>query len=257
MPELPEVRIMSNFINTKIDNKRIKSAYHVERGNNPKPLPFEPGNQMLTSLTNGKELVLNLGELKIFVFMGMNGNWKYVETENWNSTNHIRLRFDDETGHSLILHGGFMGPKYSVGKPFGGVKRGADPTKNFDKFKNDIFQNLEKKDFDKPTSEVLMNQKYFNGVGAYLNAEIIGRLDYNPFQKFNTLSKNQIDSLLDMIVNCCEESIQLGGGELISWHNPLQESKIDDWIKFYGKKDICQKYKFGTRNIWIQKKWIK
>lgn len=58
-----------------------------------------------------------------------------------------------------------------------------------------------------------------------------------------------------MILKCCEESYKFGGGELISWVNPINESRIDDWIKFYNKKDICIKQKFGTRNIWIQKKW--
>ena len=67
--------------------------------------------------------------------MGMMGNWKYVTTKDWDLTKYIRLRFDDETGHSLILYGGWMGPKYSVGGPFKGTKRGYDPTLDFDKFK--------------------------------------------------------------------------------------------------------------------------
>jgi endonuclease VIII-like 1 len=150
-----------------------------------------------------------------------------------------------------------MGPKYSINKPFSGQKRGPDPLKNFDEFKLNVISNLNKVEFKKPICEVLLNQKYFNGVGAYLNSEIMGRLDIDPFMNFNELTKSELDKLFNMIFTCCNESYNLGGGELKDWKNPFEFNNIHTWIKFYGNKDICQKQKFGTRNIWIKKKFIK
>ena len=251
MPEISEVRIMSDFINQNSKNK-FNKAFHVEKGNIP--TQFLDKEFDIKSDSRGKELLLFIDNSPIHVFMGMSGNWKYVTTETWNETKFTRLRLDDETGHSLLLYGGFMGPKYSVGKPFTGTKRGPDPTKEFEQFKENIYKNIDNKAFDKPICEVLLNQEYFNGIGAYLTAEIVGRLDINPFKNLKSFSTDELNKLFDMILKCCEESYKFGGGELISWVNPINESRIGDWIKFYGKKEICHKHKFGTRNIWIQKK---
>jgi hypothetical protein len=40
------------------------------------------------------------------------------------------MRLDTTDGHSLLLYGLYMGPKYKIGV-FTGVKRGPDPTKNY------------------------------------------------------------------------------------------------------------------------------
>ena len=42
-------------------------------------------------------------------------------------------------------------------------------------FRNNVLQNLEAAAFNKPICEVLLNQKYFNGIGNYLRAEILYR----------------------------------------------------------------------------------
>ncbi len=253
MPELSEVRIMSDFINEKSTNKKFIKAYHVAKGNIPNLFIDHEFN--IKSSSRGKELKIHIDNYQIYVFMGMNGNWKYTPTSEWNNTKYIRLRFDDSEGNSLILYGGYMGPKYSVNKPFTGTKRGPDPVKDFDRFKQNIFENLDKRIFDKNLCEVLLNQQYFNGIGAYLTAEILGRSDLNPFLPFNSLSRKQIENLLQLIKTSCEESYSFGGGELRDWTNPFQKSNIDDWLKFYGNKQDCHKQKFGNRNIWISNKF--
>jgi len=186
--------------------------------------------------------------------MGMSGNWKFVRTENWNDTRFVRMRLDTTDGYSLLLYGSYMGPKYRLGG-FTGVKRGPDPTKDFDNFKMNIINNINSKTFDKPICEALLDQKYFNGIGAYLTSEIVGRLDINPFNKIKNMNKRELGDLFNMILYCCNESYKFGGGELLDWENPFGSSKIDDWIMFYNNDETCYKEKFGTRNIWIHKKW--
>jgi len=256
MPEGPELRIMSDFINESSKDRTFTNLFHVEKGNVPiKDISIS--NFKILSSSNGKELALSLRtpqkDLKYSVFMGMSGNWKIVPTESWNSTKFIRLRMDSSDGYSLILYGGYMGPKYKL-NGFSGTKRGYDSVREFEKFKKSILSNLDKKDFNSPICEVLLNQKYFNGIGAYLNSEIVGRLDINPFKKFNSLSQNELEDMFNMILKCQIESYDLGGGELKDWSNPFRKSKIDEWIQFYGKSS-CFKQRFGKRNIWIHKKW--
>ena len=261
MPEGVEIRIMSDFINKNCSDKVFEKSFHVLKGNNPEEFKLLDNNFKLKADFNGKELLLYVYHdvtsfsdiVNISVFMGMSGNWKWVRTSEWNSTKFIRLRFDTTDGWSLILYGLYMGPKYKIGGF--STKRGPDSIKDFEKFKKNILDNIGCKDFNKPLGESLLNQKYFNGVGAYLFSEIIGRLDYNPHGTINQLSKLELEYLFDMIVRCFEESYSFGGGEIKDWQNPFGENKIDQWLKFYGNKKDCHKHTFGNRNLWIKNKY--
>jgi endonuclease VIII-like 1 len=257
MPEGTEVRIISDFINIKSNNLVFKEIYDVKKGNIPEKIN-NIENFTIKSHSIGKQLFINLSNndnnILLSVFMGMSGNWKFVKTENWIETKFTRLRIDSENGWSLLLYGGYMGPKFKIGH-FTGSKRGPDISRNFSEFRVLVNNTLGSKDFSKPIGEALLNQKYFNGIGAYLNAEIIGRLDIDPFRTINDLDQSELNSLLDMSKTCLDESYHLGGGELKDWYNPFGRSKINQWIKFYGNKETCYRQKFGTRNIWIQKKF--
>lgn len=256
MPELAELKIMSDYINQTTNEKVFNKSFHVLKGNNPEQFTLLKDFK-IEAESFGKELILKLYNEKevhkISVFMGMSGNWKWVPTGVWNDTKYCRMRLDSIDGWSLLLYGSYMGPKYKIGG-FTGVKRGPDPTKEFDKFRQNVLDNLHKTVFDKPICEVLLNQEYFNGIGAYLCSEIVGRLDLNPFAEARkVIQKN--DKILSMCRDMPIEAYNLGGGEIKDWSNPFGESKIDDWLLFYGNKDICYKQKFGNRNIWINKKF--
>jgi endonuclease VIII-like 1 len=257
MPEYVEVKIMSEFINDKVSDKKFNKFFHVEKGNIPREDNFITDFKV-NSNSNGKELLVYLYHdvtcFSFSVFMGMSGNWKFVPTNKWNETKFVRMRLDTTDGWSLLLYGGYMGPKYKLGG-FGGVKRGPDPLKEKDKFKKLVLDNIGCKAFDKQLGESLLNQKYFNGIGAYLLAEIVGRLDYNPHRTINQLSKGELEDLFDMIVRCFEESYSFGGGEIKDWQNPFGENRIDEWLKFYGNNEECHRHKFGSRNIWIKNKY--
>lgn len=41
--------------------------------------------------------------------------------------------------------------------------------------RENVMKNLDDKAFDKPICEALLNQKFFNGIGNYLRAEILYR----------------------------------------------------------------------------------
>lgn len=260
MPELAEYKISADFINLNSKNKFIKAS-HVQKGNIP--VDFEEKYNMtnfsIQAKPNGKDLILQIhkedGLLPIHVFMGMNGNWKYVDTEAWTETRFTRLRFDDEKGKSLILYGGYMGPKYSVGGPFSGTKRSPDPTLDFDKFKQNVLDNLDKKAFDKPICEILLNQEYFNGIGNYLRSTLIYYADVNPFLSGRVAIQNH-PQILDLCKSVPEKAYKLNGGELRDWQNPIEsDSKaFDKWV-FYQKGLSC-KDKLN-RTFWFDSKWEK
>jgi endonuclease VIII-like 1 len=254
MPELAEVKIMSDFINQHSEGRKFNSIYHIDK-NNTEITPVIVEEFELSADTNGKELLLNLqsgsNSKKVWVFMGMNGNWKFVSTDDWIQSKYIRLRIDSSDGHSLILYGGFMGPKYSL-KPFTS-KRGPDPTKEFDKFKQNILENLDKKSFDKIVCEGLLDQKYFNGIGNYLRSTILYYLDVNPFETARKVIKSH-PQVLDMCRDIPMKAYELNGGQLQDWKNPFDTDfeEFKKWV-FYQKGLSC-KDKTG-RTFWFDEKW--
>ena len=89
MPELPELRISSDFINKNSRHRFIK-AFHVEKGNNPKPFEWEHKFNVKAD-SNGKELLLNFynrvgDELKIWVFTSFVFFYGLTSQTNWNSS---------------------------------------------------------------------------------------------------------------------------------------------------------------------------
>jgi endonuclease VIII-like 1 len=114
--------------------------------------------------------------------------------------------------------------------------RGPCPVEEFSDFKHNILLNLHKKEFDKPIHLVLMNQRYFNGIGNYLRAEILFHANQDPFMDArNALSTNP--SIIELCNQLPKEAYVLGGGQLKDWENPFDvpSGGFDEWMQCYGK----------------------
>lgn len=261
MPELAEIRIMSEFITENSDNRKYKKVYDSQKGNVFTDITNTiglKGDFTLLSESNGKELSLTLIDdvgksSEISVFMGMSGNWQWISTKDVQDTPYIRLRFDTTDGNSLVCWGSYMGPKYKLGK-FGGVKRGPDPTKNFNLFKSNILDNISKKSFDKPICEVLLDQAYFNGIGNYLRSTILYYLDIDPFMSARAALKIKGSELLELCNSVPMKAYELNGGQLKDWKNPknVNSDEFQKWV-FYQKGLSCKDS--GNRTFWFDPKW--
>jgi endonuclease VIII-like 1 len=256
MPEWAEVKISADYINQNSQNKTFTSLYDVAKGNSA-IINSSFSNFNVIADTNGKELLLKITQnnqnIPIHVFMGMSGGWKYVRTSEWIETKFTRLRLDDETGMSLLLSGGFLGPKYSIGKPFKGSKRGPDVVKEFELFKQNVLNNINKKAFEAPIYEVLLNQEYFNGIGNYLRSTILFYLDENPFLSARDIIRRRPD-IFDLCKDVPLKAYQLNGGQLRDWENPFNadSTEFDEWV-FYQKGESIKDS--NNRTFWFNKKW--
>jgi len=260
VPEGPEIRIMSDFINSTCKNKIFKSAYHVAKGNQPSYFDedLDDGFRIHSSFY-GKILLLfiksNKLEIPMFVFMGMSGSWELVDTDIWNQTKFTRLRFDSNDGKSLLLYGGYMGPKYKLYQNFDGNKSGPCMIIDFDKFKKNITDSMESKSFNKPIYEVLLDQRYFNGIGNYLRSTILYYADVNPFLSANVIIKEN-PNFLELCRDVSNKSYTLNGGQLKDWTNPFQKEsqEFHEWV-FYKKGTSIKDS--GNRTFWFDPKWDK
>lgn len=265
MPEWSEVKIMSEYFNEIVENKTFinvrksdVSKVKTDLKTNSWSLGFT-----LISETRGKEFMIkfcrkpecfkHFNNEVMVCNMGMSGHWQMVPSDKL--PKHAHLIFDTNDGESLCLVDmrRFARWQWSDGWS---IKRGPDPIKEFDSFVKNVRDNIDKKLFQKPIYEVLMNQQYFNGIGNYLRAEILYRIDENPF-----LSAKEYISKQPIIFELCKsiplETYAIGGGQLKEWTNPFNMDKLTfgQWLKCYGKKDMANLVDKNSRKFWYDKKY--
>lgn len=273
MPELAEVLIMSEYINSVVKDKTFKSV------NKSKVTKVKTDIKLSKKLkqgfkieaeSKGKGLTLKLysdeEEIILSVAMGMTGNWAMVPSNN--IPKHSHLMFNTTDGNTLCLVDVRRFAKWKIGED---SKRGPCPVKEHSEFRHKVMTAATKevKAFDKPICEVLMDQKYFNGIGNYLRAEILYKAKVNPFMKASDaiIRHRQI---LDLCKELPEQAYVIGGGELKDWENPYnrgygrgrinKKMKSDiphdfrEWLQCYQKMESVWDSK--GRKFWFNKKYL-
>lgn len=270
MPELAEVKIMSDFINNvvgldpfyerieKSEVSKVKTELDV----------FDNGIFSVSAQSRGKELMLNLeligGDVngpvikRLSCSMGMSGNWIFIKKDSpklETALKHAHLRFISTRGNYLLLYDVRRFAKWKWADTWG-KGRGYCPLTEYNEFNFEVRKNIHShKDFKKPLCEILMSQKWFNGIGNYLRAEILWRLDVNPFQPANELSHQDVELLCTISHLCVRDAYQLGGGQLQDWYNPngVEGDSFKEWVMCYGK--LNSKVDGTGRKFWYDPKW--
>jgi endonuclease VIII-like 1 len=221
----------------------------------------------LDSISRGKEMILHIigknemdqtGCLTMKVTLGMSGAWVFYDPsdpKNEKYHKHAHLRFYTTDGKILGL--------YDVRRFAKWTWNDFDPRRSpcifreTEKFRERLIDNwFSHKDFKKnKLSEIMMNQSWFNGIGNYLRAEILYRFDKDPFTVANQITTKELEKLIEITINCVNQSYKLGGGQLKDWKNPDGEdpSSFNEWMKCYGK---LEKTLDATgRTFWYDKKF--
>jgi endonuclease VIII-like 1 len=264
MPELAELRLTADYINQEARNRVFTSVKKnpVHKGKEVE-IPFN--GFTISAESRGKELMLTLTQynsphqVKLLMTMGMSGHFNWVETGVLSK--HSHLRFQSTDGSLDFVDVRRFG-KWKLVEDWSD-NRGPDPTQQFQDFVRNVKANLHKKDFDKPICEVLMNQKWFNGIGNYLRAEILYRMDINPFMSAReALTKHT--NIFSLCRTIPETAYLLGGGELKDWKNPFIFETVEDvrqgWKEFmlcYGNPTMATMIDNNGkgRRFWYDPKW--
>jgi endonuclease VIII-like 1 len=253
MPEISEVKLTSEFITECNKNRHIQDVKFLKTNKLKLIEDIDLIGKKISASSRGKELKLFFDNEPIVISLGMTGCFKNFKKRGYNNKHwkhgHIRFRMSDQSWFCWSDVRRFGKSVSTDWNP----NRGPDVFDEEAKFRENIMDNLNHRDFTKPAHTAIMNQKWFNGMGNYLRAEILGKWDKNPFQPLKNLINDQF---LDHLVKQIHDSYQLGGGELYSWMNENKSHKdeqFDKWMKFYGKT-VKMKDTLG-RTFWFEKKW--
>lgn len=265
MPELVEVKIMSEFINRVAEGKTF---VNVRKSDVSKVKTDLKGSWSvgfhINADSRGKELKLNLSwkpecfkdhlepDRSLICNMGMAGNWSFTETSK--IPKHAHLMFDTNDGWTLSLVDVRRFARWQWAEGWSD-NRGPDPVEDWSAFVSNILTNMDKNEFKKPIYEVLMNQEYFNGIGNYLRAEILYRIDENPFLP----AKEYLVKAPSLFYHCYwvpKEVYKLGGGQLKDWSNPFEvdNKAFVEWQQCYGKKNMASLMDRNKRKFWFNPK---
>ncbi|XP_062062421.1 endonuclease 8-like 1 isoform X8 [Lepus europaeus] len=241
MPEGPELHLASHFVNEAcgalVFGGRVEKSA-VSR--NPE-VPFESSAYRISALARGKELRLWLRPLPgagpcreplalVFRF-GMTGSFQLAPGDALPRHAHLRF-YTAGPGPRLALC--FVDVRRFGHWELGGEwqpGRGPCVLRQYEQFREHVLRNLADKTFDRPICEALLDQRFFNGIGNYLRAEILFRLRIPPFEKARTVlqalqqrrlsptltlsqkirAKLQNPDLLELCHLVPKEVVQLGG----------------------------------------------
>ncbi|CAM4609846.1 unnamed protein product [Lepidochelys olivacea] len=212
MPEGPELHLASCYINTVcaglIFSGKVEKS---EVSKNPEVL-FESDAYLISATSRGKEIKLTLMPLKeekntlpgrergkegqsqngpqqpmdlVFRF-GMSGSFKLTSGAELPKHAHLRFYTKESPRRALCFVDFRRFGRWEVHGTWQ-LDRGPCVMLEYEKFRENVLRNLSDKAFNKPICEALLNQKFFNGIGNYLRAEILYRLKIPPFEKARTV----------------------------------------------------------------------
>jgi len=261
MPELAEVKIMSEYINDVCYDRDFTSITLSPEVARRLPLDQPSDLQIfsISSKSRGKELLLGLGKdstgnpLTISIAMGMSGNWIFCRRDK--HPPHSHLHFNTIDGWSLCLVDARRFARWRWAS--WSSSRGPCPVSEKEEFRSNINSNLHKPFFKKPIHLALMDQTYFNGIGNYLRAEILFKAGQDPFELAGTAILNN-PKILELCSTLPYEAYLIGGGQLKDWKNPFQvpSTGFSEWMKCYGKASESIVDRNG-RKLWYCKSQLK
>jgi len=239
MPEGPEVKIVADYLNNQLKRKNIisfdycsqpyrkKYNYLINRLNQFTPFEFKE------VFCIGKTSFLQLDKQNYFSFhLGMTGKW----SQKIEKHTHLSIKTQDNKtmyfhdtrrfGNIKLINTQEIESKYFKDRDLLNSDTSIEENTAF-LIKN-IKSNIE-------ICKILLNQKYFCGVGNYLKSEILYKARIHPHRKWKDLNKNEILQICKFTKKIITESYKSGGAELRDFNNPNKDSSLN--LQAYGRDE--------------------
>lgn len=187
MPEGPELCMSSRFVNYVCSGRQFTGKVVKSSVSKCIDVDFISDAYTISSQSRGKELALTLqctldplNTLRLLFRFGMSGKFVFGSPDEIPKHAHLNFFTRPSPGELAGSVLSFVDVRrfgsWHVTPVGWGENRGPDPMFDYEAFRSNIIDNLDDSAFNRPICETLLNQKYFNGIGNYLRAEILFRL---------------------------------------------------------------------------------
>jgi len=225
----------------------------------------------ISAEARGKELKVFLKDIDnpeivthiVFRF-GMSGCFKFTEFDEL--PKHAHLQFSTVTKKPVRVLSFVDYRRFGRWEIEGewGKDRGPDPFFDYENFRKNVLDNLDRADFNRPICEALLNQKYFNGIGNYLRAEILFRAKVPPFTKAREVLvplaikseegpgvKSEGPDVLALCNIVPLEVFGLDKGKNYDPDSSQSESRFSSWLQCYYVEGMNSLQDGNGRTIWF------
>ncbi|XP_060611791.2 endonuclease 8-like 1 [Anolis sagrei] len=288
MPEGPELFLTSRYINAACRGLVFSGKVEKSEVSKNPAVPFESQAYLVSSTSRGKELKLTLAPVKrekgsrspagepkamdvVFRF-GMSGGFKLVPASEVPKHAHLRFYSKEKPARVLCYVDVRRFGRWEVDGTWQ-AERGPCMLLEYQKFRENVLRNLSvDKAFERPICEALLNQKYFNGIGNYLRAEILHRLKIPPFEKARTVLeelqhqekasdltlskkvklKRENPDLLELCHIVPMEVINLDSGNGHYWDRSEDHTAFEKWLQCYSVPGMKSLSDSNGRTIWFE-----
>ena len=220
MPELPEVETVCRALSKVIKNSRIKKIEFYR-----KDLRWQVKDNLEVSLKNnifidpyrrGKYILIPTNTDKIFlIHLGMSGQIRIKKKDIVQKHDHMRLIVENNNKHFVITYNdsrrfGYIDlfKKKELREHFLLSKIGVEP------LGRELTTEYLKNNFKKRVINIknaLIDQKIIAGIGNIYASEILYKAKINPLRKVNSLSQNDLNSIITFTKIILKKSIDVGG----------------------------------------------
>ena len=220
MPELPEVETVCRALSKVIKNARIKKIEFYR-----KDLRWQVKDNFEVTLKNnifidpyrrGKYILIPTNTDKIFlIHLGMSGQIRIKKKDIVQKHDHMRLIVENNNKHFIITYNdsrrfGYIDlfKKKELREHFLLSKIGVEPLGRG--LTIEYLQNNFKKRVIN-IKNALIDQKIIAGIGNIYASEILYKAKINPLRKVNSLSQNDLNSIITYTKIILKKSIDVGG----------------------------------------------
>ena len=220
MPELPEVETVCRALSKVIKNSRIKKIEFYR-----KDLRWQVKNNLEVTLKNnifidpyrrGKYILIPTNTDKIFlIHLGMSGQIRIKKKDIVQKHDHMRLIVENNNKHFIITYNdsrrfGYIDlfKKKELREHFLLSKIGVEPLGR--ELTIEYLQNNFKERVIN-IKNALIDQKIIAGIGNIYASEILYKAKINPHRKVNSLSQNDLNSIITYTKIILKKSIDVGG----------------------------------------------
>ena len=220
MPELPEVETVCRALSKVIKNSTIKKIEFYR-----KDLRWQVKDNLEVSLKNnifidsyrrGKYILIPTNTDKIFlIHLGMSGQIRIKKKDIVQKHDHMRMIVEKNNKYFVVTYNdsrrfGYIDlfKKKELREHFLLSKIGVEPLGR--ELTIEYLQNNFKKRVIN-IKNALIDQKIIAGIGNIYASEILYKAKINPLRKVNSLSQNDLNSIITFTKTILKESIDVGG----------------------------------------------
>ncbi|XP_077988617.1 endonuclease 8-like 1 [Glandiceps talaboti] len=283
MPEGPELRIASRFVNAVCRDRVFTGKVIKSDVSKSEDVLFSEKAYTITSSSRGKEMQLFLTKAadtkvkndekgikaalskstRILFRFGMSGKFAFTDADEVHKHAHLKFFTNDKSPMVLSFVDVRRFGRWEVNADWSD-KRGPDPMFDYQAFRSNVVKNVSKVVFNRPICEVLLDQKYFNGIGNYLRAEILYRAGIPPFTKARTVLEGlpetppdtKVKSNMDVLHLCHVVPLEVINLKGSVGFNPdgraLDYDVFEKWLQCYYQPGMNNVVDSNGRTIWFQ-----